>query len=454
MGRLRKFAPYFILAIISVIAIGWLISRFVSSIDTKWDQDEIEEYLGIEIPEDATDISYAGHRGYGGFLHLQFRSSLDDVTYFTKQICPDGLHAGFDPFNAIKTGGSAEDSILIKGWRIVYYAYSEDTPDSLLGIRCQSDTGMLTQITAEPTNINSYELRLEIPDYNEHFDFLDNPMSRHSMPIQGSGFPLMVIGITERDGVYVQARDEVCLEAFKPGFFLGWGYYKEDDLTPFFGSTLEFDVDGIRLPSATIDKSGNGGIKPLEITDERVDVPIHRLWQYCFFPEWESGDHTMNIKVTTATGEVFEYSWDFRVPDTDELNTCDEADCLPSFVSSIEIVDQYGQFDERGICFELDQSEFWVRWDTFQQPSVSLVEQIKVSIDETPISNLNLTFEYPTMVIITDVLDDTGESIGWYPDPITVCYGIGLLEPGTHTTYIEIETISGAEYSFSWMFDL
>ena len=306
--------PRLTLLILSVLILAWGIFEFISSMDQNWDKESIEEYLGYEIPKDATDISYAGHRGYGGFLHLQFRSSLDDVTFFTKQICPDGLQAGFDPFNAIKTGSSTEDSILIKGWRIAYYAYSENTPDSLLGIFCQADTGMLTQITAESTDVNSYEFRLEIPNYNEHFDFLDNPDAHSGRPIRGSGFPLMVIGIIERDEIYIQVHDEVCLEALQPGFFLGWGYYKEDDLTPFFGSTLEFDVDGIPLPSAYIDKSGNGGIKPLEITDEREGTPIHKLWQYCFFPEWSAGDHTMNIKITTATGEEFKYSWDFKVP--------------------------------------------------------------------------------------------------------------------------------------------
>jgi hypothetical protein len=267
-----------------------------------WDATAIEQELGISIPENIQNIAYEGHQGRGGFLDLSLTASLVDINQLISQPCDNNYYEGYDPFNAIDVGEPFSYTHQIEIGLYPYYSYSPDTPEIVLGNRCQLTTGAVYQVRVDTADPNSTVLRLYLSFSCELCQNL-HPMSLK--PI--SDFPLQVLGLRQEGETYDSTSNEIC---FGLDFSIAslrdeWAYLLGGRISTLIDDRLSTSAyiadDGILMPRY----DGAGNFVSVE------DSGNHQY--YCYEVHWQSGSHVMLVEVTTPSGEVSSYAWNFEL---------------------------------------------------------------------------------------------------------------------------------------------
>ncbi|MEL6525474.1 MAG: hypothetical protein AAFQ07_07155 [Chloroflexota bacterium] len=131
-------------------------------------------------------------------------------------------------------------------------------------------------------------------------------------------------------------------------------------------------------------------------------------------------------------------------------DTTQNPSAYPSFVLNIEFRDyETLRFDE-SMCLELNQEPFWISNEQDFEHTERLIENIFITIDDELVELI--TIEQTASTFIRYVHDSDGQSVGWYADPITICFEISHLTRGTHTISVEFTTISGLHNQYTWNF--
>ncbi len=313
-GRLKRHSKsikssILILGAIAIVLVSWLLVTTLASkvlekdkSEAVWSVEYIEDYLSVNIPENARNIEINGKRGYGAYFDLTFETDPENSMRFSSQICSGNLHQSYNPFNAVDVGFSYSytHKIVMDGFQ--YYSYSPDTPETLFGNRCWAPGIGIHQILVDQTDSNLYRLRLQL---TTTCDLLAPPLPCWVIDIQSinpiTALPITVIGMKEEFSGFILISDEICID-MSVSLDGQWSYL--------IGSEIQFSVDNHLKPIAYINEQMR--IIPLSNNDND-DFPSEGMFTYCLMETWSRGLHTMTINVILGSGEEYEYSWEFGV---------------------------------------------------------------------------------------------------------------------------------------------
>jgi hypothetical protein len=144
--------------------------------------------------------------------------------------------------------------------------------------------------SAQPTSISSLEITPE--------------SSEIPMPNVVVAFPIMLTGLTSTAQGYVLSARQICMLwnqelIWEPGDF--WDTYFPPTRTTIDGQQTQFD---------TLDV----GPTIYEFDNQHNIVGFHgNVFGVCVTPELEKGVDTVGITITSTSGKVYAYSWEFRV---------------------------------------------------------------------------------------------------------------------------------------------
>jgi hypothetical protein len=75
------------------------------------------------------------------------------------------------------------------------------------------------------------------------------------------------------------------------------------------GSIAQITIDGKQLPEAYI--SSLGTLTPKYNPEGTLFDENERYFNYCYYEEWEDGEHAIEIFVTDLATNSFTYDWTF-----------------------------------------------------------------------------------------------------------------------------------------------
>ncbi len=284
-----------------------LINFYSTNENSEWDIDDLEDYLGIDIPETATEIGFHAEKGRsGGEISLTFLIPSESVSMFTEDICNGNLHKGYNPFNAENMSQPINNSYLIKMSNFTYYSFSPNTTDLLYGNRCQPYSRGIQQILVTEVNSGLFEVKFFQP--GDACQTTNLPCSELGVnyinPI--NNFPLMVVGLISKDGEYNLVHNEICFEMMRSYTFSwleGWSYLK--------GAEVIITVDDEVISPGLISESGRlVPVTPIGTNHPNQDF---RYWNYCLYRKWDEGLHKVKIELDTVSGEELIHTWEFHV---------------------------------------------------------------------------------------------------------------------------------------------
>jgi hypothetical protein len=301
-----------VMVLLFLLLIGLLIGIFstkpVVTEPRKMNLGEIEAYLGANVPEDASDITFDSDRGnYDLFIDLSFKSSPESASQFASSICDGVLHEGYDPFNAINTSQIPPQQVyLIKMQTWTHYSYSPDASQSVWGNRCWPFGEGVHQIRLDRTNPVLYEVRFETPG-QARWDCEVIPCrpfgQNYIEPIVE--IPLVVIGMgADSNDAFVLVTNEVCVETLLD-YILGGGITANDRWAYLIGANIQVLIDDEPLEPAYISEYGT-------FRQSQHELDTH-YFDYCFTRDWQPGIHSMTLNLTTTEAESYTYTWQFRV---------------------------------------------------------------------------------------------------------------------------------------------
>ncbi|MBN8594462.1 MAG: hypothetical protein J0M33_22080 [Anaerolineae bacterium] len=270
----------------------------------EWNVTSIEQVLGVQFPSDAQDLHFEGHQGRGGYLELTFSASSSGMNTFMGNLCDNVFFSGYDPFNTIDRGEPFTFAHRISVEQFPYYSYSLNTPNTIAGNRCQTDRpGHRLQVRVDRSNASAYVARIHLfftcqvcePVY---------PPTVQPFP----EFPAMLLGLQAENGGYSLPFGEIC---YGVGLY---SRYSRDQWQDLEGGTLKVLFDGNLAFSAIVSEN-----RLLSIRDSNHNnVELHHgnaPEYYCFEPRLEVGPHQLSVEITTLSGLIHQYSWDFQLLD-------------------------------------------------------------------------------------------------------------------------------------------
>jgi hypothetical protein len=278
-----------------------LVFRLLSNRESTFELAGIENYLGVQIPKDATGIDVNSQTGYKPYFRLSFKASAESMSEFAKEICEGELHQGYDPFHAVDTAQvPPKRPYLIKMQSFTYYSYSPDAPDTMWSNRCWPFRKGLLQIVVDKQNPSQYEFTLEMPENCEKVAACSPIGNNYIEPIHD--LPLIVIGMAERDGKYVLVSDEVCFET-QLSYVLSSGWTQVEKWKNLVDAQVSVTLDDKPLNNAYISHDGR--------LTQNGSTPDSFRYDYCFTEDWSAGMHNIRLQLQTNGGEYQEYSWKF-----------------------------------------------------------------------------------------------------------------------------------------------
>lgn len=127
------------------------------------------------------------------------------------------------------------------------------------------------------------------------------------------------------------------------------------------------------------------------------------------------------------------------------------SDELPAFINEIRIINAKGGYYNKAVCLEINQKPFWVSSE-IEGYKAHLVAGIEISIDNRMISEYRVTT--PLYTTISDVFDESGIKVGWYPSPFTICFDTNNFLFDAHQARIVITSTSGDKFTYSWFLNV
>ncbi len=324
LSLITAFGTITILVLLGVLALRWSMREY------EWSISEVNDVLGVSIPKDASNIVIEGHKGLSNGLPVTFDAPLDTAENFAKQFCGGVLYVGYDPFNAIDTGDPLTYAHEIAVSNFVYYSYSLDVANTILGNRCSpsASKGQYTQIvldTASPDQIH-----VKVMAFFSCGACIALPSSAQRWI---NDLPVWFVGLAQDGANYRLVDRELCIGTMSDAndSYARWGHDigGKTQKTPFsdyqateasqlwqliLPATIQIEVDNVSAISGTVNES-------LQIVDRlnyaREPIPVEASGNerfYCFDPHMDTGSHQMQIQLTAADGETVSYDWAVTAP--------------------------------------------------------------------------------------------------------------------------------------------
>lgn len=268
----------------------------------EWDVPSIEQALGVQFPSDTQNLHFEGHRGRGGYLELTFSASSSGMNTFMGNLCDGIFFSGYDPFNAINRGEPFTFAHRISIDQFPYYSFSLNTPDSIAGNRCRTGPAhTLLQMRVDRSDASLSVARIRL--------FFSCEVCRTD---QGSAlqpftaFPAVLLGLQAETGGYSLPFGELC---YGVGLY---SRYMRDQWQDLEGGTLKVRLDGKLAFSAIISGYRLSAIR--DVNNNLVELHHGNTPEYyCFAPGFEVGPHQFSVEVTTLSGLIHQYAWDFHL---------------------------------------------------------------------------------------------------------------------------------------------
>lgn len=260
---------------------------------------EIDNHLGVPIPQDATNISYNYSLGRLYYIELSFSAPPASAEQFANAICHGQLYEGYDPFNAIYTASPVDKAIFVHapGW--TFYTYSP-LNNSVAGNLCNDAYGHYMLIALDKENPNEYKFKLESPNAcnTGTIQLPCLPVGKNYInPI--SNVPMLIAGINKVDGKNVLVTDTICLESRYDYILVPMGY------THLIGASVKLSVDDKLAFSRIISPEWN------LVTNVQDQAQQAELFNDCIVQNWSSGSHQITISIETQDGSQTSYNVDF-----------------------------------------------------------------------------------------------------------------------------------------------
>ena len=288
----------FVLAVCAAVAYG--VYQIISNPfrGDAWTLDEINGLFKVPVPQDATDLQYSGYTGLGAHLDLTFNAPPVAAEKFAQAICDGGLYAGYDPFHARNIAEPFTYTHPIEAGLFAYYSYSPDTPESVLGNRC----GSQSQIRVDEADPSVYAVKAQV-------FFSCNAVCS---PIRAKAirptdnFPFEILGLEQVGTVYLQTTSELCTGVRSN--LTTFSEFNQKNLT---GAQLEIRIDQRPVAAAVMDNDW-GLTRRTDAQGNSVSVNIsdNRRY-YCFGVRQENGSHLIDLHLKISTGREISYVWKF-----------------------------------------------------------------------------------------------------------------------------------------------
>lgn len=315
------FIAIVIIALYSLAYIGGGVAwALLQESDTElWDIDQTEQYVGADIPDNATNIQlYAGEFGKlirpHIVIELSFESPPQEAMKFAQAICieidhaiANGiLHAGYDPFRAVDIAEPFTFATYIKhNVARMYYSYSENTPDTMLGNRCQHrSTYAAHQVSVDQSDPNLYRAEYLYPANCSIWDCQVAANIVNPYP----NTPVNLLGVEVIHETYFVKAREICIGLQK------WRFTNPSDTwDQFLGGKFEWFLANNQIGSAYI--ADEGTLSPrYEATGRYISVEESgNSSYYCLAADWGTGDHIMGILLTAVDGREFSSNWKITI---------------------------------------------------------------------------------------------------------------------------------------------
>jgi hypothetical protein len=161
IGVLFLASPWVLCVIISIPAIAFPLGLPTWDSGPPASLEEIEEYVGLTIPDDVSNLRHDSAMRRGGFMSFSFSAAPEVMGPFVQGICDGVLHPGYNPFEAVDTEDSFDRSVLIEirtESPRSYYSYSPDAPLTMFGNRCWHEALGMIDILVDTSDPNLYSL--------------------------------------------------------------------------------------------------------------------------------------------------------------------------------------------------------------------------------------------------------------------------------------------------------
>jgi hypothetical protein len=123
-------------------------------------------------------------------------------------------------------------------------------------------------------------------------------------------------------------------------------------------------------------------------------------------------------------------------------------DTLPAFIEDVTYVIEPNPNTKLRTCIILNALAVWEGGNLAEPLLEHIKDTTEIFIDEQPIDRLafaGLDMEFP-------VRDSNDNISGTYPTGVAVCFNVSEISQGEHTAIIELESMSGNIFTYTWTF--
>lgn len=296
----RKQPQFLILLVIIFVSCGLVVVGLYWQHEQYgvWDQQEIEDYLGVAIPDSAKRITFDGFLHNGLHLWLRFEAPINDAEVFAYAVCNTELHEHYNPFEStidIRDIPRSElDRIQIirafsASYNIPYYSYSPEATEVDLGSICNTSYRGLRLVHINRSDPALAVVTIEDPPAIDCTIYPCHGGMRLELFEFSTGQPIHLMGLKTIDGQYVLIGSQICLDFDDPLIPLAAGRPNLID------AVIEVHLDGEQMPLAHISQQGMINANDVSETDSFVP------FDYCISPA-HGIIHQLNIRIIEVSG--------------------------------------------------------------------------------------------------------------------------------------------------------
>jgi hypothetical protein len=277
------------------------------------DISDIENYLKINIPKDATGLNADIGDVRDFYINLSFKASSSNILAFASHFCGGVLHQGYDPFNDIKADDAVPGSFKVEmmhPFSYSFYSYSPRTSPLKVGVYCEVESDNYF-ILIDESNPTFYGLKFKDVLWAGY----PGAMYADVKPV--ADFPIMVRGLMpELHGRY-SAGEPTCFD-FDPDAVNG----SSGKWSSLIGADVQISIDGKAMTAAYV--SSDGRLTRKDGINNYSD-PDGKFFTYCL-QIWVTGTHTITVQIPPGISSQSAYSWDI---DGETSASCegDSTDC-------------------------------------------------------------------------------------------------------------------------------
>ena len=140
--------------------------------------------------------------------------------------------------------------------------------------------------------------------------------------------------------------------------------------------------------------------------------------------------------------------WQFQVR---SLGT--EFNPFPEFLSNVRTTNSSNSSYpfNKILCVTINQKALWETNNVYDKLDEHLKSTLKLRIDN---KYLNLVIlSVPQIAVFHGIYDSNGKILGTYTEPFEACFDISDILTGQHKAAVQVESLSGIKYFYSWNID-